>query len=364
MTIKFIIPLLILLLSCGSRPDSSGKIYDINSDLAIKQMYSYLNDLIEDDDEHHEAFYRRSKLYFEDKKFTKALDDINQAIKLSSRNQTYLIHQAKVYAAFNNHHKVYRILSQIDDQSKTTELLKLELIAGVKTGNLKNPKAITEAMQGVNLQHGQEDYLLGMLAWDKGDTAETKKKLESAYRYGEKGEDVLLTLAKAYSTSNEAKSTALLFEAAVKYESKHTRILLANNFIRSNQAEREDSLYGVLLKSNPTDYEVVLRRARLYQTQGKYIEIINMLKNKFEKTKTMEDDFILADAYFSLKKNDEASKMYVLLEPLDTTGQITKNTAIIKWRKKQEILRNLPDSLRTISKDSVNSSLKITQKND
>lgn len=340
---------------CGSRPDSSGKVYEINVGLAKKEMYAYLNMLIEDDKEHHEAFYRRSKLYFEDQKKVNALKDINQAIKLDPANQTYLMHKAKIYAALNEHHKVFRILSQVDDKNKTTEVMKLELIAGVKTGKLNDSKSIAAAMRGLKLQAGQEDYLLGMMAWDKGDTSEAKQQLASAYRHGEKGEDVLLTLAKTYNVSNPAKATALLYEAAVKYQSKHSRILLANNFIRSQQTEREDSLYEVMLNNHPTDYEVVLRRANLYQAQRKYAELITLLEDKYRKTKTMEDDFILAEAYFMLRKNNEASEIYVLLEPLDTTGQITRNVKIIKWRKEQERLRNLPDSLRTITKDSVNS---------
>ena len=147
----------------------------------------------------------------------------------------------------------------------------------------------------------------------------------------------------------------MLYEAAVKYESKHSRILLANNFIRNKLPVREDSLYEVMLQDHPKDYEVLLRRANLYQAQEKYAELVTLLEDQYKNTKTMEDDFILADAYFSLRKNDEASKMYVLLEPLDTTGQITRNVNVIKWRKAQERLRNLPDSLRTITKDSVNS---------
>ena len=110
-----------------------------------------------------------------------------------------------------------------------------------------------------------------------------------------------------------------------------------------------------MLQDHPNDYEVLLRRAKLYQAQGKYAELVTLLEDQYKSTKTMEDDFILADAYFSLRKNDEASKMYVLLEPLDTTGQISRNVNVIKWRKAQERLRNLPDSLRTITKDSVNS---------
>ena len=107
MNIKFLIPLLFLLLGCGSRPDSSGKVYEINIDLARKEMYDYLDALIKDDDEHHEALYRRSKLYFEDKKKGKALRDINQSVKLEATNQTYLMHQARVYTALNNHNKVF-----------------------------------------------------------------------------------------------------------------------------------------------------------------------------------------------------------------------------------------------------------------
>ena len=135
----------------------------------------------------------------------------------------------------DQHHKVFRILSKVEDKNKTTEVLRIELVAGVKTGKLKDPKSIAAAMRGLKLKQGQEDYLLGMMAWDKGDTSVAKQKLASAYRSGEKGEDVLLTLAKTYQDSNQAKETALLYEAAVKYESKHSRILLANNFIRNQQ---------------------------------------------------------------------------------------------------------------------------------
>ena len=68
LNIKLFIPVLFLLIGCGSRPDSSGKVYDININLARKEMYQYLDALIQDDEEHHEAFYRRSKLYFDDAK--------------------------------------------------------------------------------------------------------------------------------------------------------------------------------------------------------------------------------------------------------------------------------------------------------
>ncbi len=318
-------------------------------------MHQYLDALIQDDDEDHEAFYRRSKLYFEEQQNTKALNDISLAIKQAPDNQVYLIHQAKIYATLDQHHKVLRVLSKVKDENKTTELLRIELVAGVKTGKLKDPESIAAAMRGLKLKQGQEDYLLGMIAWDKGDTLLAKQKLANTYRSGEKGEDVLLTLAKTYQGSNQEKETALLYEAAVKYKSKHSRILLANNFLRNKEPIREDSLYEVMLHDHPKDYEVLLRRANLYHAQGKYAELVTLLEDQYKNTKTMEDDFILADAYFSLRKNDEASKMYVLLEPLDTTGQITKNVNIIKWRKAQERLRNLPDSLRTITKDSVNS---------
>ncbi len=318
-------------------------------------MYEYLNTLIQDDDEHHEAFYRRSKLYLEDHQAIKALNDIILALKEDPDNQTYLIHQAKVFAAMEEYHKVFRILSKVENENKTTEVLQLELVAGVKTGKLKDPESIAAAMRGLKLKQGQEDYLLGMIAWDKGDTSVAKQKLASAYQSGEKGEDVLLTLAKTYQNTNPTKETAFLYEAAVKYESKYSRILLANNFLRNQESEREDSLYEVMLKNHPKDYEVLLRRAKLYQAQGKYAELVTLLEDQYMSTKTMEDDFILADAYFSLRKNDEARKMYVLLEPLDTTGQISRNVNVIKWRKAQERLRNLPDSLRTITKDSVNS---------
>ena len=50
-------------------------------------------------------------------------------------------------------------------------------MAGVKTGKLKDSKAIAEAMRGLHLQRGQENYLLGMIAWDKGDTSDTRQKL-------------------------------------------------------------------------------------------------------------------------------------------------------------------------------------------
>ena len=152
------------------------------------------------------------KLFIEDQSYIlmmqkniKALNDISQALKQAPDNQVYLMHQAKIYAAMDEHHKVFRILSKVKDENKTTELLRIELVAGVKTGKLKDPKSIAAAMRGLKLKQGQEDYLLGMMAWDKGDTSLAKQKLASAYLSGEKGEDVLLTLAKTYQDVKPSK---------------------------------------------------------------------------------------------------------------------------------------------------------------
>ena len=356
MNIKILIPFLLLLVGCGSRPDSSGKVYEIDLLQAKKELYQQLNEIIEDDDEHHEAYYRRSKLYYEDDKLSPALVDIKKALKLEPQNQSYLTQQAEIYAALNEYDKAYRVLAKTDDANKTTELQKLELIAGVKTGKITDATSIATIMKGLKLEQGREDYLLGMLAWDKKDTLQTKLKLESAYNKGEKGEDVLLTLIKTYQADSlQRKALNLLLEAATTFESKHSRILLANYYIRHQMYLKEDSVYDVMLKDKPLSSEVVMRKSRLYQSQRRNSDLIDLLSDKYIKTKTKEDDRILADAYFELRKNNEALEIYNTLEALDTTGTVKKNLNVIRWRKEQEKRKNLPDSVRTIAKDSVNS---------
>lgn len=349
-TILFIVTV-VFLVSCGPEPDSTGKVYDIKPLVAKKQLYKSLNELIEDDEDHHEAYYRRGKLYFEDGEYSKAYKDANKALTLESDNADYKVLKILVLSKMKRHQTVLRLVEDLGSKYQLEEVKKAKLIAEIRTGKINNPELIEESLEGLGISKSLELYLKGMASWKRKDTIKAKIKLEEAFEQGERAKDLLHVLIDVYPPDS-SKYLYYLNVAATKYKDEKIRVELADYYRVRGNVIKEDSVYQVLLTADPNNYKVLVKKGMMLIQQKKYRELIRLLSPHYEDSKTTEDDRLVADAYFILRENVQAKQLYRLLEPDDTTGVVKKNLNIITWRFSQK--KKLADTLSTIGKDSVN----------
>lgn len=349
--IAFIV-LIITLFSCGPIPDSSGKVYDIDPETAKEQLLLSLNEIIEDDDDNDEAYFRRSKLYYNKHQYKEAYADIKKALKINAVENEYHAHRIVLLVELKQYQAALRSIELLPEEYLFDEVKKAKLLAELRTGKIKDPELIRATMETLHLKVGVEKYISGMAAWKKRDTLLAKQYLEEAYEKGEKSQDLLLTLC-AIIDSDDPDHFKYLEKAVTYHGNRQTRILLANYYIRNGDNVKEDSVYNVILKIYPKDVEVLSRKVALLNKQRKYQEIITLLEPLYESTNQLDDDLLLADTYFSLKINDKALAIYETIAPFDTTGIVKRNMNTIKWRSDSK--KKKSDTLSTIAKDNVNS---------
>lgn len=351
---RFVLALItfILLIGCGPVPDSTGKVYVINPEEARKQLYESLDELIIDDEEHHEAFYRRSKLFYEDKKYDKSLSDITNSIKLEPTSNSYLAHKIRVLSALKRHVSVIRLLKGLPDEYYDESIYKAKLIAEIRTGKIKNPELIEESLEDLGISKGLENYLKGMASWKRKDTVQADLFLKKAYALGEKEKDLLLTLMQIHPLDSSSHIIYLKTAAEI-YKNQDIQLQLAKYYIRNNRAEEGDSIYDLLLTKKPSDLKVQLLKSDLLIEQQRYSEVLDLFEKDYVNTSSRADDKVVADSYFFLRRNNEAKDIYDAIIDQDTTGSVRKNLSVIRWRFNQK--KKLSDSLTTIAKDSVNS---------
>lgn len=341
----------VLLSGCGPVPDSSGKVYIIHPKEARTQLYESLNELIHDDGEHHEALYRRSKLFYDDEKFEKSLADINNSIKVEPELNDYLGHKILVLSALKRYVSVIRLLKELPEEYYSESIKKAKLIAEIRTGKIHTPELIEESLEDLGISKGLESYLKGMASWKRKDTVQAKSYLKKAYSLGEKGKDLLLTLTKIYPVDS-ASYFVYLSAAAKIYSDKSIKLKLASYYSLKGNVEKEDSIYNLLLVKAPSDLSVKLLKSQLLIAEHKYIEVLDLLGEGFNGTPSKSDDKAVADSYFFLRRNKEAKVIYEGIVDQDSTGSVRKNLSVIRWRFNQK--KKLSDTLITIAKDSVN----------
>lgn len=339
--------------SCGPKPDSSGRVFKVNPTKAKKEMYAHLNMLIEDDKEAHQAFYRRSKMYFDDKKYELSIKDIVSALKLAPKEQDYLQQQVIVLMELKQFKKADAVLSKIREENKTLSLKRMEVIAGVKSGRKID---VYKDLSALGLPEGQYLYVKGLKAWAEKDSLTAVHSLEKAKEAGESSEDLLLILEANYHVKGMLeKRVAILKELEKVSRSVITRRVLADYYKSEGLVRKEDSLYRRILRVDPNNEEFVLKRGELLSARNDFEGVVQLLEMSYSKSKDKSDDKLLADAFFKLRRNEEAKKIYENLSPSDTTGEIKNKLSVLKWRKEQTALKKVMATLPSISKDSVNS---------
>ena len=351
---RFFIALIVFitLIGCGPVPDSTGKVYTIKPKEVRKQLYESLNELISDDDEHHEAYYRRSKLFYEDNKFEKSLSDINKAVKIEPDSKKYLAQKIITLSALKRHKTVVRLLKELPEEYYVESIKKAKLIAEIRTGKIKNPELIEESLEGLGISKGLENYLKGMAIWKRKDTVQAAVFLNKSFSQGEKSKDLLITLMEIYPIDSSQHYT-YLSSAARRYKDEAIQLRLATYYKKNGAFEKEDSIYNAILLKAPENAEVRMLKAELLLAQQRYSEVEELLEDTYLATKSIEDDKAIADSYFLSRKNIEAKQIYESIVDKDSTGSVRKNLSVIRWRFDQK--KKLNDSLTTIAKDSVNS---------
>ena len=110
----FVLAIFQIVFSCSSGKKDNLPEDDQNFQNPLNPQLNALNDAIQSNPDKPDYFFKRAKVYFEEKNYRYALKDINEAIHLDNSNNNYYSFLANIYRALNKNSLALKVAKQAE----------------------------------------------------------------------------------------------------------------------------------------------------------------------------------------------------------------------------------------------------------
>jgi tetratricopeptide (TPR) repeat protein len=250
----FLIIVFVLSLSCKHQRGNSQS----NTDSVITN--SSINELtiqIEKDASNSELYYQRSVTYFNELKYEKSLQDIDQAIVYSKQNPLYYYFRGNILSAMNQTLKAaeaYEYAIKLKPDYREAELKIAELYFIVKEHQ--------KSLYYLNIVIAKEPananahFFKGMNFKEGKDTMKAIQEFQSAYEYDKNFYDAAMQLGLIFSAKNN-KIAEEYFSSAIRMQPRNEEAYFARAVYFQNNDKYTDALmdYRKVIAVNPSRFD-------------------------------------------------------------------------------------------------------------
>lgn len=312
----------------GCRQHSKDHIAKVPFNTEDAHLVSYLSEQIEEGNAAHELFYKRARAFYHLNKLTKALNDINRAIKDDTENHEYYFLKGRICSSMNEPQQAIENLllaenlglkSNVLYNELTSQYLKLE----------KYREAMATAQQMVKLQPSAAAHLLhGKVKLALKDTAQAIASFKKSLELNSKNREAYTYLSDIYFIRND-------FARSGKYINQYLDIAPDDNafnlrkgrlLLRLDEYDSAKLSYATVMAQDSSGYMVYFELSDVYYQQGRYdsAAILSrrayMLNNDF-----LEAKLVMARAQERQRQYQEAISTYEGILQQDSTFNLARS---------------------------------------
>lgn len=361
--ILYLLSAFLLLIACNERGEKVVHIHQYN-DNYFEQQLAYLDELIDDDDENAHAYFLKAKLYIDNKEYSKALIEVEKAIKLEPNFPNYYFLQGQIFYKQQAWKKALDVISKAEKLGmKQIELY--ELLAKIHT----ELQHTTDAEQYINRisQLDPDNYNLNFLrainSYYVSDTLYAVRRFELAIKDSLNIEECLHYLAKIHIARKQYDQAIIKIDKVINRLDNPIDFFLLKAEMIEQQGFVDSAfvLYKESWKLDTLHQGINQHLAKLVYQRKDYDSTLYYLV-KLKNDSSFDNHLLRADAYFGLRDYPNSIEYYqkALLYERETeyiSRQLSRIEWRINYRKKQEfakdsIQKSIDNKLK-IKKDSL-----------
>ena len=320
-----------IVFACNPK-NKADRIPEIEKDkeFALQPQLNALTESIEENPDNDEYYFQRAKIYYEERQFQHALDDINQAITLERDEEGYYFWLAKIYHALGKPTLALRAAKSAEEfNSQDPELYILMANLFWDIRDVRNSDYYITKAEALAPMHSEIFVLKSKVLVMKGDTAAALRTLKSVLLKDRENKDAYKELITIYERK-KIYDTALVYLLEVKeidsrdpfYPYIEGKIyegvgLLGSSFVAYNTALERDSSY----------HPATMRLAKLYENKNDLNMAYSFLKRSYKyESGSLEVNLMLAELLQKMGRDYEAIQYYENVKVIDTANTKVKST--------------------------------------
>ncbi len=255
-SIKQIIIILVFIFGVSCKHKSGNSQTNADSVL-VNTSTKELSLQIEKDASNPELYYQRSVVYFNEKKFGKALQDIDQSIVYNRQNPLYYYFRGNVLYASNQTLKAaeaYEFAIKLKPDYAEAKLKISELYFIVK----EHQKSLyyLNSVIAKDPSNANAHFFKGMNLKEMKDTMKAIQEFQSAYEYDKNFYDAAMQLGLIYSSKNN-KIAEEYFASAIRMQPRNEEAYFARGVYYQNIKKYTEALmdYRKVIAFNPSRFD-------------------------------------------------------------------------------------------------------------
>lgn len=343
--ILYLLSAFLFLVACDKRGEKVIHIHQYN-DNYFEQQLAYLDELIDDDENSH-AYFLKAKLYRDHDEYSKALVEVQKAIKLEPNFPNYYFLQGQIFYKQKSWKKALDVISKAEKLGmKQIELY--ELLAKIHT----ELQHITDAEQYINRisQLDPDNYNLNFLrainSYYVSDTLYAVRRFELAIKDSLNIEECLYYLAKIHVARKQYDQAIIKIDKVINRLENPIELYL----LKAKMIEQQgfvDSAFVLYKEAWTLDtlHQGLNQQLAKLVYQKKYYDSTLYYIEKLKNDSSFDNHLLRADAYFGLRDYSTSTEYYqkALLYERETeyiSRQLSRIEWRINYRKKQQFVKD------------------------
>jgi tetratricopeptide (TPR) repeat protein len=211
--------MLFFAMACNEIDISSDEIPPIDASLlkTNTQQLTFMNEIIEDDPEVAEYYYRRSLIFLELRKWKEAQDDINKALNLAADKAQYYFMKAIILE--NSRKYTEALVAAQMAETKGLKQVDLYMLLSRLNYTLKKPIQTVRYLSKVQKIYPKKPevyYYRGLISYDVADTSNTIFYMKQAIAAQPEYTDAYKYLVKLYNQNSKPRAMLAVLQEAMQ----------------------------------------------------------------------------------------------------------------------------------------------------
>ncbi|MCC7534384.1 MAG: tetratricopeptide repeat protein [Bacteroidia bacterium] len=308
--------------SCTNTPETSK--HEVKTE---NSSIEELNTWIESKPTDAELYYRRGKLYFDQKDFEKALSDVNQAIDLDEKNALYFFLKGRVLYALNQTieaAKVYEQAIQLNPNLTEAKLLLGELYYIVKEH--KKSLDIYNSILATDPKNTSALFFKGMNYKEIGDTNSAIQVFQKAFEIDAKNYDAVMQLGNLFAGyHNKIALDYYITASRLRPKSSEPPYSAGVFYQQKKEYKLAIGMYKQALKADENFYPAYYNSSLINVELGQYNDAIQNLNVVIRIEPGLVDAYYMKGlCYEALNNKEEAKINYQYTLDLDANHALAK----------------------------------------
>lgn len=279
--------------------------------------------------------------YLKDKKYNKAISELENILKLDSNNIDALMYLGEIYFNLKEYYMAkinFEKILVLDNNDISSHLY----LGRIYLNLMNYEKALLEFKEVLSLDKNNLDaifYLSGAY-FNLENYTETIINLKRFLELDKDNIEAFLFLGNSYLLNNDIKNSKVIYEKILKLDETNiqAKYNLASIYVTSEEYDKAIVKYNEILQINRKHIDSILNLGKLYFMKNNYNKSIDEFK------KVLELDYYNIDAlnylgkiYFNFKKYDDALNVFLKVLKVDANNIETLLFIGFIYTKKEEL---------------------------